>query len=328
MSFILVLNHAPVGMSCSNYNSFQRLSKKTSAMRTDNVPTISRHDYRPYPYVLHEVQLWFDLEPERTRVQSRLSFEGKAGAPLVLNGEELELETVSVDGRLLTPEQFQLEPEQLTLFPTKSRFTVEISGHCRPAANSTLMGLYVSGESLFTQCEAEGFRRITWFPDRPDVMARYQVTLRADKSRYPVLLSNGNLIGERELEGGRHEAVWHDPHPKPSYLFALVAGQFAVRETNVQTSDGRQALLQVYSDPDSHDKTAWALDCLRRSIKWDEERFGLGLDLDRFMIVAARDFNMGAMENKGLNIFNSSYVLADPQTATDASYLAIESVIG
>lgn len=297
-------------------------------MRTDNVPTISRHDYRPYPYALHEVQLWFDLEAERTRVQSRLTFEGTAGAPLVLNGEDLELESVSVEGRLLTPEQFRLEANQLTLYPTESQFTVEISGHCRPAANSTLMGLYVSGESLFTQCEAEGFRRITWFPDRPDVMSRYKVTLRADKARYPVLLSNGNLVSQRELEGNRHEAVWHDPHPKPSYLFALVAGQFAVRETNIPAGDGRDALLQVYSDPDTHDKTAWALDCLRRSIKWDEERFGLGLDLDRFMIVAARDFNMGAMENKGLNIFNSSYVLADPQTATDASYLAIESVIG
>ncbi|MBC7204294.1 MAG: aminopeptidase N, partial [Pusillimonas sp.] len=183
-------------------------------------------------------------------------------------------------------------------------------------------------KSLFTQCEAEGFRRITWFPDRPDVMSRFTVTLRASAARYPILLSNGNLVSESALDDGRHEAVWNDPHPKPCYLFALVAGDFDCRETRIRTAQGREALLQVYCDKGDLGKTEWALQCLERSVRWDEHRFGLTLDLNRFMIVAARDFNMGAMENKGLNIFNSAYVLADPDTATDTSYEAIESVIG
>src|SRR5690606_2750145 len=199
---------------------------------------------------------------------------------------------------------------------------------CAPEENTSLMGLYVSGEHLFTQCEAEGFRRIAWFPDRPDVMARYRVTLLADKQRYPLLLSNGNLISNQDLPDGRHMAVWEDPHPKPSYLFAVVAGNFACREERLKTRSGREVLLQVYSDHGTENKTEWAMDCLVRSLRWDEQRYGLELDLDRFMIVAARDFNMGAMENKGLNVFNSAYVLAEPATATDAAYRAIEAVIG
>ena len=299
-------------------------------MRTDTAPTISRHDYQPYPYRLPNVQLEFDLDGGESRVHTRLAFERATpvNQPLVLNGQDLTLESVKLDGRPLAAEQYQLNDETLVIFPTNATFIIDIVSRCRPADNSTLMGLYLSGNSLFTQCEAEGFRRITWFPDRPDVMARYRVTLRADKTRFPLLLSNGNLIQARPLPDNRHEAVWEDPHPKPSYLFALVAGDFSCREQVIQTRSARSASLQIYSDRGSEGKTGWALDSLVRAVKWDEDRFGLELDLDRFMVVAVRDFNMGAMENKGLNIFNSSYVLADPDTATDAGFRGVESVIG
>ncbi|NYT37119.1 aminopeptidase N [Allopusillimonas soli] len=299
-------------------------------MRTESSPTISRNDYQPYPYALPRVELTFDLDPACTRVYSRLHLERQSESPepLVLNGEELALESVSLDGRRLAVSDYRLEDGRLTLFPEAARFVIELVSTCRPQENSTLMGLYVSGDHLFTQCEAEGFRRITWFPDRPDVMARYTVRLRADRARYPLLLSNGNLASNDELPDGRHEAVWEDPHPKPCYLFALVAGSFDCREQSLDKDGGGQALLQVYSDRGSNSKTAWALACLEHAVRWDERRFGLKLDLDRFMIVAARDFNMGAMENKGLNIFNSAYVLADKDTATDAAYRAIEAVIG
>ncbi|MAK55411.1 MAG: aminopeptidase N, partial [Pusillimonas sp.] len=299
-------------------------------MRTDIAPTIYRHDYQPYPYRVTSTQLQFELDENETTVVSTLSIErvGNAGAPLVLNGEHLSLISIEVNGAPLGPEEYKLDTETLILFPDSDAFTLQITNRCKPADNTSLMGLYVSGNSLFTQCEAEGFRRITWFPDRPDVMSRFTVALRADAKRYPLLLSNGNLISQSELANGRHEAVWEDPHPKPCYLFALVAGDFDCRESHIKTKEGRNALLQVYCDKGDQGKTEWALQCLERSVKWDEQRFGLALDLDRFMIVAARDFNMGAMENKGLNVFNSAYVLADPDTATDASYEAIESVIG
>lgn len=299
-------------------------------MRTDLSPTISRHDYQPYPYRLPNVALTLELDSALTRITSTMEFErvGATPVPLILNGQDLGLESVLIDGRPLSDSEYALQEETLTLFPQEARFTVEITSTCKPDENSTLMGLYVSGDHLFTQCEAEGFRRITWFPDRPDVMARYRVTLRAGKSQYPLLLSNGNLISSRDLADGRHEAVWEDPHPKPSYLFAVVAGDFACREQKVTTRSGREVLLQVYSDHGTQNRSEWAMDCLLRSLRWDEERYGLELDLDRFMIVAARDFNMGAMENKGLNVFNSAYVLADPATATDTAYRAIEAVIG
>ena len=300
-------------------------------MRTDTGQAVSRHDYLPYPYTLRQVELQFDLDAERTRVRCVLSLEckdTKNEAPLVLNGQDLSLLSLSLDGVALSADEYQIADEKLTLQPRAGRFQLEIVSECHPRDNSTLMGLYESGGKLFTQCEAEGFRRITWFPDRPDVMAPYRVILRADKKTYPLLLSNGNPIGRRELPEGRHEAVWEDPHPKPCYLFALVAGDFACRERTIQTKSGRQALLQIYSDHDAADKTEWALDCLVRSVKWDEKRYGLELDLDRFMVVAAQDFNMGAMENKGLNVFNAAYVLADKDSATDGAYRAIEAVIG
>lgn len=299
-------------------------------MRTDTSPTIRRTDYTPYPYRIPQVDLAFDLAPELTRVHSRLTVEssGPQPAPLALNGEALTLESVKINGQLLSPADYTLNEETLTLHPQHSAFIVDIVSTCCPATNTTLMGLYQSGASLFTQCEAEGFRRITWFADRPDVMSRYTVTLRAEPAHYPQLLSNGNLLSTETLPDGRHQAIWEDPHPKPCYLFALVAGNFDCREQTITTRSGRKALLQVYSDKGDYDRTAWALECLHRSVTWDESRFNLELDLDRFMIVAARDFNMGAMENKGLNVFNSAYVLADSQTATDATYDAIESVIG
>lgn len=299
-------------------------------MRTNNSYITSRDDYRPYPYSIPQVRLSFELAHDVTHVAAEIDVVRSSATPepLILNGQDLTLVDVSLDDRLLSNDEYTLDSETLTLHPEKSSFTLRIRTQCRPDQNTSLMGLYASGEQLFTQCEAEGFRRIMFFPDRPDVMTQYRVTLRADKARYPVLLSNGNPVSERDLEDGRHEATWDDPHPKPSYLFALVAGNFSCREKTVTTASGRSVQLQVYSDVDARDKTAWALQCLEHAMRWDEKRFGLELDLDRFMIVAARDFNMGAMENKGLNIFNSAYVLASPDTATDHNYRTVEAVIG
>lgn len=292
--------------------------------------TTFRTDYRPFPFRVPHVDLVFDLAASQTRVHARLTLEraDNNDQPLVLNGEALCLVSVKVDGQPWAQQQICDETATLTLFGLPASCVVETESTCAPDQNDSLMGLYVSGQSLFTQCEPEGFRRITWFPDRPDVMSEYRVTLRADKTQFPVLLSNGNLVAQRDLSNGHHESQWHDPFPKPSYLFALVAGRFECREQRSHTRSGKAVLLQIYSDPGTHNKTAWAMQSLERSLRWDESRFGLELDLDRFMIVAARDFNMGAMENKGLNIFNSAYVLADEQTATDANYQAIEAVIG
>lgn len=320
---------APWGMP-SHYNR-RLFTKDWDPMRTDTPVTVYRKDYQPYPYDIPEVSLGFDLAPESTEVRCVMQVRRKPGASadaaLVLDGEELELVSVGVDGSPLPADRYHLAEHSLALYGLPETATVEIVSRCKPAANSTLMGLYVSGGNFFTQCEAEGFRRITWFADRPDVMSRYRVTLRATAD-YPVLLSNGNLLASRQLADGRNEVEWEDPFPKPCYLFALVAGKLTHRETTVRTASGRDVLLQVYSDPGSEDKTEWALDSLVRALRWDETRFGLELDLDRFMVVAVHDFNMGAMENKGLNIFNAAYVLADAQTATDANYEGIESVIG
>lgn len=300
-------------------------------MRTDTPVTIYRKDYRPYPYAIPQVALEFDLDPDTTTVRCTMQVERRADAgadaELHLDGEALELVSLHVDGQPWPDSKYTVSAHALVISGLPERAEVETVSRCHPAANSTLMGLYVSGESFFTQCEAEGFRRITWFADRPDVMSRYRVTLRAPAA-YPVLLSNGNLLDTRALPDGRNESRWEDPFPKPCYLFALVAGRLTHRETRVKAATGREVLLQVYSDPGSESRTQWALDSLVRSLQWDEARFGLELDLDRFMVVAVRDFNMGAMENKGLNIFNAAYVLADPDTATDANYEAIESVIG
>lgn len=300
-------------------------------MRTDTPVTIRRHDYLPYAFTIKTVELVFDLDPVATLVHARLKIAQRvpgAGDTLVLDGEDLELVSVSVDDQPIGPDRYQLTASTLTILDVANASTVDIVSRCQPQNNSTLMGLYVSNDVFFTQCEAQGFRRITWYPDRPDVLSEFTVTLRANKARYPVLLSNGNLVSQSDLPDGRHEARWHDPFPKPSYLFALVAGNLTWRETQIKTRSGRDVLLQVYTDPGNESKTEWALASLERALRWDESRFNLELDLDRFMIVAARDFNMGAMENKGLNIFNAAYVLADPESATDANYSAIEAVIG
>ena len=301
-------------------------------MRTEIGTTVHRQDYQPFPFEIPQVELEFDLDPDLTWLHARLTVRRKAQATgirhLELDGEDLALVSVHVNGVALVEGQYTVSPSRLILHDVPDESLVEIVSTSRPIKNTSLSGLYVSGTTLFTQCEAQGFRRICWFADRPDVMSTYRVTLRADRRRFPVLLSNGNLVRHGDLGDGNHEAVWHDPFAKPCYLFALVAGALACREHRMATRSGREVLLQVYSDPGSESQTAWAMESLERSVRWDEQRFGLELDLDRFMIVAARDFNMGAMENKGLNIFNAAYVLADPATATDANYQAIEAVIG
>jgi aminopeptidase N len=249
--------------------------------------------------------------------------------PLVLQGHELEFVSLRING--VAHRQFELSPETLTVHALpndgKQAFIVEIICVCVPEKNTSLMGLYVSNGNFFTQCEAEGFRKITYFLDRPDVMARYRVTLRAREAECPVLLSNGNLISTEKLPNGWHSAVWEDPFPKPSYLFALVAGKLECIEETITTSSGAKKLLQIWVEPHDLKKTRHAMDSLIASIHWDEKRYGLELDLERFMIVAVGDFNMGAMENKGLNVFNTKYVLAQAETATDADFANIESVV-
>ena len=300
-------------------------------MREGPATAIRREDYAAPAFRIRSAELVFDLEPAKTLVASRLQIERQPdaapGQPLRLHGEGLTLLRCLADGQSVS---FRHEDDQLVIDqpPEGPSFTLEIRNTCAPDKNTQLSGLYTSGGGLFTQCEAEGFRRITYFLDRPDVMAVFTVTLRADKARYPVLLSNGNLVEQAELPGGRHMARWVDPFPKPSYLFALVAADLVCRQQQIRTRSGRDHLLQVYVRRGDLDKTEHAMNSLVASVVWDEARFGLALDLDRFMIVAVSDFNMGAMENKGLNIFNTKYVLASPATATDADFAGIESVVG
>jgi aminopeptidase N len=292
---------------------------------------INRADYTAPAYWIDSVELCVDLHPAKTRVLNKMSVRRNpdvAAQALRLDGEELNLSRVLVDGQGTS---FKIDGNQLVLenLPTGAEpFQIEIFTTCCPAKNTKLMGLYVSHDSFFTQCEAEGFRRITYFLDRPDVMASYTVTLRADKLKYPVLLSNGNLVEQGPLDDGRHFAKWVDPHRKPCYLFALVAGKLVAREQRITSRAGQRHLLQVYVRPGDLDKTEHAMNSLIHSVAWDEARFGLSLDLERFMIVATSDFNMGAMENKGLNIFNTKYVLANQATATDTDFSNIESVVG
>ena len=301
-------------------------------MREGTPDIVRREDYTAPAYWIRNVDLSFDLDPVRTLVISRMQLERNADAPaqpLVLHGEDLNLLRVLVNGESVSfrHENGSLVIDSLQGVPP-GPFTLEIRNTCAPDKNTQLSGLYTSGGGFFTQCEAEGFRRITYFLDRPDIMAVYTVTLRASKQLYPVLLSNGNLVEQGELDDGRHWAKWHDPFPKPSYLFALVAADLVAREQWVTTRSGRNHLLQVYVRRGDLDKTEHAMHSLIASVVWDEARFKLPLDLERFMIVAVGDFNMGAMENKGLNIFNTKFVLANPATATDADFMAIESVVG
>ena len=299
--------------------------------REGTAQLIQRADYTAPAFWIDTVDLTFDLDPTKTRVLNKMSLRRNpdvAAQPRRLDGDELNLARVVVNGQGTS---FKMDGNQLVLenLPEGHEpFALEIFTTCLPAKNTKLMGLYVSNDSFFTQCEAEGFRRITYFLDRPDVMSHYSVTLRADKKAFPVLLSNGNLMDEGTLEDGRHFARWVDPHKKPCYLFALVAGQFVCREQRVKARSGKEHLLQVFVRSGDLDKTEHAMNSLMASIAWDEARFGLSLDLERFMIVATSDFNMGAMENKGLNIFNTKFVLANSATATDMDYANIESVVG
>ena len=309
-------------------------------MREGSAPLIHRADYTAPAYWIRSVDLVFDLDPDKTMVISRMRIERNldiAPQPLRLHGEGLNLTRVLANDASVSfrHEAGLLVIDSLQDMPA-GEFTLEIRNTCAPAKNTQLSGLYTSGNGFFTQCEAEGFRRITYFLDRPDVMAVYTVTLRANKAAYPVLLSNGNLIEEGDIEPGagsgntgpRHFAKWHDPFPKPSYLFALVAADLVVRQQQIRTRAGKDHLLQIYVRRGDLDKTEHAMNSLIASVVWDEARFKLPLDLERFMIVAVEDFNMGAMENKGLNIFNTKYVLASPATATDNDYAGIESVVG
>jgi len=298
--------------------------------RDGSAPVIHRTDYQPPAFWIDTVHLTFDLDPAKTRVLNKMVLRRNPAVPaqaLRLDGEDLNLARVLVNGQGTS---FKMDAGQLVLenLPEgDAPFELEIFTTCAPAKNTRLMGLYVSNDSFFTQCEADGFRRITYFLDRPDVMASYTVTLRADRQAYPVLLSNGNLVEQGDLDDGRHFARWVDPHKKPCYLFALVAGRFVCREQRVRAPSGGEHLLQVYVRAGDLDKTEHAMHSLMASIAWDERRFGLSLDLERFMIVATSDFNMGAMENKGLNIFNTKFVLANAATATDTDFGNVESVV-
>jgi len=300
-------------------------------MRTDTPQTIYRKDYTPPSYLVETVELGFDLDPARTIVANRMTLRrnpDSAQREIELYGENLELVALRMNGNTLTDQDYRIEGSLLTIPDTPEEVTLEIETICVPEQNTTLNGLYTSNGSFYTQCEAEGFRAITYFPDRPDVMAVFTVMLRADKEKYPVLLSNGNLVEEGDLGDGRHYAKWEDPFKKPSYLFALVAARLVCQEETFRLADGRDALLQVWVEEGNLDKTDYAMQSLKNSIRWDEERWNLELDLDRFMIVAVGDFNMGAMENKGLNIFNTKFVLANPRVATDIDFQGIEAVVG
>lgn len=302
-------------------------------MRAEDTPLIRLEDYRPSDWLIDTVDLDISLHPTKTRVRSLLGLRpnpaGRPGAPLVLDGDELSLGGLRLDGLLIDESAYSVTPQTLTLHaPPARRFTLLIDTEVDPSANTKLMGLYLSSRVYCTQCEADGFRRISYFLDRPDVMSVYTVRLEAAKLIAPVLLSNGNLVAAGEVPGGeRHFAVWHDPHPKPAYLFALVGGALDHVRQNYVTADGRNVELAVYVEPGKAGRAGWAMDCLVRCMRWDERSFGRNYDLDVFNVVAVSDFNMGAMENKGLNIFNDKYVLADPQTATDGDYASIEAII-
>ena len=300
-------------------------------MKTEHAPTIHRADYQPLAWTVERIDLHFRLEPAATVVTNRMvcvrNPAAEADGPIRLWGEALERLALTVEGAEPAPAALRDADGVLEIDADGERAVVEVVTRIDPGANTTLSGLYLSNGGFFTQCEAEGFRRITYFPDRPDVMARYTVTLEADRAACPVLLSNGNLVEQGELPGGRHYARWEDPFPKPSYLFALVAAKLVALERTVTTMSGREVLLQVWVEEGNLDRSEHGMESLIHSMRWDEETFGLELDLDRFMIVAVGDFNMGAMENKGLNIFNTKFVLAKPDTATDVDYENVESVV-
>src|SRR6056297_3354595 len=295
-------------------------------MKDASPQTIYLADYTPPPFLVENVHLTFRLSPEKTRVVSKVEFRPNPASDsreFFLHGENLRLIWARINGGEITPD---LSPEGLRADVPDAPFTFEAEVEIDPAANTALEGLYLSGGMFCTQCEAEGFRKITYYPDRPDVMAPFSVRIEADRQTCPVLLSNGNPGQTGELPGGRHFAEWEDPFPKPAYLFALVAGDLVAHRDRFTTASGREVDLALWVRPGDREKCAYAMDALKRSMRWDEEAYGREYDLDLFQIVAVDDFNMGAMENKGLNIFNAKYVLASPDTATDQDYERIESI--
>jgi len=294
---------------------------------------IRREDYKEPDFIVEKVELVFDLDRDVTNVKSRLFMAANPvrgtgkGDEVFLHGEDMKLRSVTLNETRLASSDFTVDQEGLRFKAPGQNFIAELETQISPANNTRLEGLYVSQSAFCTQCEAEGFRRITYFPDRPDVMATYKVTINANKESCPVLLSNGNLIDSGDLDGGRHFAVWEDPFPKPSYLFALVAGDLACVEDSFKTMSGRDVALRIFVEHGNEDRCDYAMDSRKRSMKWDEEVYGLEYDLDLFNIVAVSDFNMGAMENKSLNVFNAKFVLARPDTATDGDYERIESIV-
>jgi len=298
-------------------------------MRTEEPRAVRLKDYRPPDYRIPRVALDFSLDPEATRVVARMQVErvGETSAPLVLNGEQAKLLSLTLDGRALEKSEYTVGPETLVIHAPPARFALEVAAEIAPVHNTTLEGLYLAKGIFCTQCEAEGFRRITYFPDRPDVLAVYTTRIEAAKDKLPVLLSNGNLVEQGGLPGGRHFAVWHDPFPKPCYLFALVAGDLGMIEDGFVTMSGRRIALRIYVEHGNESRALYAMDSLKRAMRWDEEAYGREYDLDIFMIVAVSAFNFGAMENKGLNIFNDKVLLASAETATDDDFARIESVV-
>ncbi|MCA3668626.1 MAG: aminopeptidase N, partial [Methylobacterium sp.] len=301
-------------------------------MRPDQSPVIRLSEYRPPDFLIDHVALDFRLHPSGTVVDAVLTLrrnpKGRAGAALSLDGEDLTLLSVALEGKELTASAYEVSPEKLVIPDVPDAFTLALKTEINPATNTRLMGLYRSNGVYCTQCEADAFRRITYFLDRPDVMSTYSVRIEAEKAEAPLLLSNGNPVGAGDIPGTtRHFALWEDPHRKPAYLFALVAGDLdRVTDTHT-TPSGRRVTLNVYVEKGKGNRAAYAMDSLIRSMKWDEEKFGREYDLDLFNIVAVSDFNMGAMENKGLNIFNDRYILATPETATDQDYHNIEAIV-
>ena len=301
-------------------------------MRTDTPTLTYRKDYQTPDFWIDQVQLHFQLFADHTLVETTITFRrnsdaASTDAALVLDGRELETLAVELDGVALSEGQYEITPESLIIPNVPEAFTLKTRVRIHPEANTSLEGLYQSSGMFCTQCEAEGFRKITWFLDRPDVMARYAVTLEADQAKFHVLLSNGNCVASGVLENGRHWAKWEDPFRKPSYLFALVAGNLGVLEDSFTTASGRTVALRLYSEPENVSRLHHGMASLKQAMRWDEERFGLEYDLDTYMIVAVNDFNFGAMENKGLNLFNSELVLADPESATDDDHAVIQGVI-
>lgn len=301
-------------------------------MRTEQPKVIHLKDYQAPEYLIDETHLTFELYEDRTLVHAQLIMRRNPAAggglpPLELHGQDLELRSLSLNDRKLTQGDYQIGEESLTLQPDSAEFTLDSTVVIHPESNTALEGLYKSGKMFCTQCEAEGFRKITYYLDRPDVMSKFTTTVSAEQHAYPILLSNGNPIASGSEDDGRHWATWEDPFRKPAYLFALVAGDLWCVEDSFTTMSGREVALRIYVEPENIDKCQHAMDSLKKSMKWDEEAYGREYDLDIFMIVAVNDFNMGAMENKGLNIFNSSAVLARAETATDAAHQRVEAIV-